>query len=93
MQGDEDDVVEEEIDSLGPAAHSSVTAAMQLREEEGAEAVHLPPAHFLLCPCHHQVKVEIDHLADRQIERINVLLYNSNSNDYTPLNPLWNSPI
>lgn len=79
VQGDEDDFVEEEVDSLGPAAHGSVAAPVQLRKEEGAEAVHLPPACFLLRPCHHQVKVEIDHLTDRQRERINVLLYNSNN--------------
>lgn len=66
VQGDEDDFVEEEVDSLGPAAHCSVATAVQLRKEEGAEAVHLPPACFLLRPSHHQVKVEINHLTERK---------------------------
>lgn len=64
VQGNEDDVIQEEVDSLGPAAHGGVAAPVELREEEGAEAVHLSPARFLLRPRHHQVKVEIDHLTD-----------------------------
>lgn len=66
VQGEEDHVEEEQVDSLGPAAHRSVAAPVQLREEEGAKAVYLPPARSLLRPCHHQVKVEIDHLTDGQ---------------------------
>lgn len=69
VQGDEDDVVEEEVDGLGPAAHRGVATPVQLREEEGAEAVHLHPARFVLRPRHHQVKVEIDHLTDGRTER------------------------
>lgn len=45
VQRDQDEVVEEEVDSLGPALHSSVSSSLpassapQLREEEGAERV------------------------------------------------------
>lgn len=79
MEGDEDEVVEEEVDSLGPATHSSMATPVQFRKEEGAKAVHLPPARFLL-PCHHQVKVEVDHLTNGQTKRISVLQYISGYN-------------
>lgn len=43
VQRDEDEVVEENVDSLGPALHRRVSsvlpASSQLREEEGAERV------------------------------------------------------
>lgn len=47
VQRDQDEVVEEKVDSLGPTLHRSVSSRLpasstpQLREEEGAERVDL----------------------------------------------------
>lgn len=46
VQGDQDEVIEEKVDSLGPAFHCSVSpclstsSVMELGEEEGAEGVN-----------------------------------------------------
>lgn len=47
VQRDQDEVVEEKVDSLGPALHSCVSSSLpasstpQLREEKGAERVDI----------------------------------------------------
>ena len=68
MQRDQDEVVEEEIDGLGPALHSGVSPSWpasstpQLGEEEGAERVDFYSCAFARTPLHDQGQVEIHYL-------------------------------
>lgn len=68
MQRDENKVIEEEINSLGPALHSSVAsslstaAAPQFGIEEGAKRVDLQCCCFVRTPLHDKGQVEVYHL-------------------------------
>jgi len=68
VQRDQDEVVEEKVDSLGPALHSWVSSsrpaapASQLREEEGAKRVDFQPCCFTGTSLHDQGQVEVNHL-------------------------------
>lgn len=68
VQGNQDEVVEEEVNGFGPALYRSVsphldsTSATQLGEEEGAEGVNLQFCRLAGTPLHHQGEVEVDHL-------------------------------
>lgn len=68
VQRNHDEVVEKEVDSLGPALHRSMslhlgsTSTTQLGEEEGAERVNLRSCCLTGTSLHDQGEVEVYHL-------------------------------
>lgn len=68
MQGDQDDVVREDVDGFGPALHRTVSSSPQLGEEEGVEGEDFQPCCFTGAPLHDQVEVEVYHLQWKQTQ-------------------------
>ena len=71
MQRDQNEVKEEEVNSLGPTLHCNVSSSLptsstpQLWEKEGAEGVDFESSCFSRAPLHDQGKVEVYYLGGK----------------------------